>query len=161
MVVWWLCRYKTSWVGFDLSHWLAAENETPSRYWVVPVLVESASTSASSTDSVLSSEKHVLRCWRHKKNLYWHYCIFSVEAKRASPGVNADTGEAVPSGARVSAIPPGRRPHTASDTGQISLVFNSKLCICYWHSPLSIWSRVYTVSQKTRHLTLAHNFTKY
>jgi len=43
-------------------------------------------------------------------------CV-SVESERAASGVDADTGEDVSSGARITAVPPGRRPDTAADTG--------------------------------------------
>jgi len=47
-------------------------------------------------------------------------CV-SVESERAASGVDADTGEDVPSRAGVTAVPPGRRPDTAADTGQFSV----------------------------------------
>jgi len=47
------------------------------------------------------------------------------------------------------------------------IVYGTKVCRHNWHSagslgwPFSILKYKYTVSQKTRHLTFAHNFTKY
>lgn len=77
----------------------------------------------------------------------WHYCV-SLEAEWATSSVDADAGEAVSPRAGVAAVPPGRRPNTASDTGQLlsprcilsrhdgsATLVPAVICIVMWRLP--------------------------